>query len=86
MRDFVKACFDIAFDDPSETRECRVMATSYRVVRTPIGSEPVGVIVEFDLEDRFQRHSYRLLHDLVPQARDSELGHFAVSLGYLHTP
>ena len=40
--------------------------------------------MELDLEDGFQRHAYCLLDDLVPQARDSKLAHFAVSLGNFH--
>jgi hypothetical protein len=42
--------------------------------------------MELDLEDGFQRHTYRLLHNFVPQAWDSKLAHFAVSLGDFHTP
>ena len=40
--------------------------------------------MELDLEDGFQRHTYCLLDDLVPQAGDSKLAHFAVSLGDFH--
>ena len=86
MGDFVKASFDITLDDPSETRQRQMAATGYRVVRTPIGPKPVGVFMELDLEDGLQRHAYCLLDNLVPQAGDSKLAHFAVSLGNFHPP
>ena len=86
MRDFVKAGFDIAFDDPGKTAQSRVAALGYGVVRTPIGPKPIGVCMELDLENGLHGHPYRLLDDLVPQAGDSKLAHFAVSLGNLHPP
>jgi hypothetical protein len=84
--DFVKASLDIALNDPGETRQRHRAATSHRVVRIPVGPKPIGVIVELDLEDGFQRHAYCLVNDPVPQAGDSKLAHFAVSLGDFRSP
>jgi hypothetical protein len=75
---------DIAFDDPSKTVVRHLRAAVYRVVRAPIGPKPIGAVVELDLEDGFQRHTYCLLDDLVPQTGDSKLAHFAVRLGNFH--
>ena len=84
--DFVKASLDIPLDDPGVSRQRRLATTGHRVVRTPVGPKPIGVLMEFDLENGFQRHAYCLLDDFVPQTGDSKLAHFAVSLGNLHPP
>jgi hypothetical protein len=86
VRDFVKASLDVAFDDPAIAGQRRMAASVDGVMGAPIGPEPIRAIMELNLKDGFQRHTYGLLHDLVPQARDSQLAHFAVSLGYFHSP
>jgi hypothetical protein len=86
VRNLIKARLDIALDDPGKSLERRLTALGYRMVRTPVGPKPVGVLMEFDLKNGFQRHTYGLLDNLVPQAGNSKLAHFAVSLGNFHPP
>ena len=86
MRYFVEARLDIALDDPGVAVKSRYAAPGYSMVRTPIGPKPVGVIMELDLKDGLQRHSYRLLDNFVPQTGDSKLAHFAICLGNFHPP
>jgi hypothetical protein len=68
VRNLIKTRLDVALDDPGKSLERRLTALGYRMVRIPVGPKPVGVLMELDLENGFQRHTYCLLDDLVPQA------------------
>ena len=69
----VKACFDIALDDPGVAVVSHLLATGHGLVRVPVGTKPVGTVMEFNLEDGLQRHAYRLLDDLVAQTGDDPI-------------
>src|SRR5258708_26679503 len=56
--------------------ECRVT--------TAVGSKPVALISEiravWTVVNRFEDHSYHLLYDFIPNARDTKFPHLAVGL------
>jgi len=86
VRNFVKAGFNVAFDDPGEAAIGCLLAPMHGVVRIPVGPKPVGIVVKFNFKNGFQRHPYSLLDNFVPQARYPKLTHFAISLGNFYPP
>ena len=54
MVDGVKARLDIRIQHPPIAQGAEVMDLGDRVVRAPLGPEPVGDRLEVGLEDRFQ--------------------------------
>jgi hypothetical protein len=67
--DPVKARLDIRIQHPAVSLGAEQVDLSDRVVRAPLGPEPIGDRHEVGLEDRFQHQLQRALHDPVGDRR-----------------